>query len=71
MEGKQNLDIKGLLQSICFLSFFLCCNKQIIRIKLDSSELEGSTSSVEIASSQAAVPVNMKTQAAFVNKLYK
>ncbi|KAG2235387.1 hypothetical protein INT48_005737 [Thamnidium elegans] len=41
------------------------------RIKLDSSELEGSTSSIEIVSSQATVPVNMKTQAAFVNKLYK
>jgi hypothetical protein len=42
------------------------------RMKLD--ELEGSPSSTELAvpaSLPAALPNNMKTQAAFVNKLYK
>ncbi|KAI7891827.1 HSF-type DNA-binding-domain-containing protein [Mucor mucedo] len=41
------------------------------RIKLDPSELDGSPSSTEATLTQPTLPANMKTQAAFVNKLYK
>lgn len=50
--------------------FIIVC-LTIYRIKLDSNELDGSPSSTEIALIQPILPANMKTQAAFVNKLYK
>lgn len=63
-------DIKGIFNP-SFFCLFLLYSYSIIRMKLDSSELEGSPSSTEVAVAQTAPSNNMKTQAAFVNKLYK
>lgn len=67
------VDIKGRRKQ----SLIIVNNRIAYRIKLDSSsEIEGSPSSTELVTSSSnnntpPATANMKTQAAFVNKLYK
>lgn len=66
--------VRRMLDTRGILIFYLDMNTTLTyrnRIKLDSNELDGSPSSTEITLTQPTVPANMKTQAAFVNKLYK